>query len=142
MGDIVTDVTTHGFTPNQITWLETRFNRAPSTHVGFDRPTIMWLLGGLAIFGLSVSGVLYSETRSVQEDVNSMQGDIRVMQTDIDGMKTDIRGMKTDIRGMKTDIDGIREEQVALKVQVQANTAALLRIETLLNDLNERLPKD
>ena len=36
---------------------------------GFDRPTQMWLFGGLFAAGLAVSGVLWSEIGSVRAEL-------------------------------------------------------------------------
>ena len=35
---------------------------------GFDRPTQMWLIGGLVAAGLAVSGVLWSEIGSLRTE--------------------------------------------------------------------------
>ena len=79
----------HCFTPEQLAWLEKRFDAVrPVTDRAFDRATIMWIIGGLTALGVAVSGVLYAEIGSVRD-------------------------------------------------QVQANTAALVRIEAILD---ERLP--
>ena len=81
----------HGFTPEQLAWLEKRFNAVrPVADRGFDRATMMWIIGGLTALGVAVSGVLYAEIATVRD-------------------------------------------------QVQANTAALARIEVILD---ERLPRD
>ena len=80
----------HGFTPEQVAWLDRRFGAGPAAERGFDRSTVMWMIGGLTALGVTVSGALYAEIRSVRD-------------------------------------------------QVQANTAALARIEAILN---ERLPRD
>ena len=36
---------------------------------GFDRPMLMWLIGGLVAAGLAVSGVLWSEIGSVRVEL-------------------------------------------------------------------------
>lgn len=42
----------HGFTPEQLAWLERRFNAVrPAAFLGFDRATIMWIIGGLTALG-------------------------------------------------------------------------------------------
>ena len=92
----------HGFTPEQLAWLEKRFNAVrPVVDRGFDRATIMWIVGGLTALGVAVSGVLYAEIGSIREE-------------------------------LRTEIGSVRD-------QVHANTAALARIEAILD---ERLPRD
>lgn len=36
---------------------------------GFDRPTQMWLIGGLVALGLAVSGVMWSEIRANRDAI-------------------------------------------------------------------------
>ena len=46
----------HGFTPEQLAWLEKRFNAIrPAVDRGFDRATIMRIVGGLTALGVTVS---------------------------------------------------------------------------------------
>ena len=62
----------HGFTPEQLAWLEKRFNSIrPVADRGFDRATIMWITGGLTALGVAVSGVLYAEISSVRDLVQA-----------------------------------------------------------------------
>ena len=62
-----TERTTHGFTREQLDFLRDEFAR--KTVQGFDRPTQMWLIGGLVAAGLAVSGVLWSEIGSVRAEL-------------------------------------------------------------------------
>ena len=51
-------------------WLEKRFNAdRPAADRGFDRATIMWMIGGLTALAVAVSGALYAEIGSVREEV-------------------------------------------------------------------------
>ncbi len=60
----------HGFTPEQLAWLEKRFNAVrPVADHGFQRATIMWIIGGLTALGVAVAGVLYAEIGSVRDQV-------------------------------------------------------------------------
>ena len=126
------DTTTHGFTREQLAWLDKRVGRAQDDNIAFDKATTKWFIGGIIALGLTASGFLYSEIRSLREDFQSMQGDIRTMQGVIHTMQGDIKTNQEEIRLL-------REDNKSLKEQVQANTAALVRIETILD---ERLPKN
>lgn len=62
----------HGFTSEQLAWLEKRFDAVrPVADRGFDRATIMWIIGGLTALGVAVSGVLYAEIGSVRDQVQA-----------------------------------------------------------------------
>ena len=39
---------------------------------GFDRPTQMWLIGGLVAIGLAVSSVLWSEIRANRDAITEL----------------------------------------------------------------------
>ena len=106
----------HGFTPEQVAWLERRFGAVrPVADRGFDRATIMWIVGGLTALGVAVSGALYAEIGSVREE------------------------LRTEIASVRTEIGGVRIEIASVRDQVQANTAALARIVAILD---ERLPRN
>ncbi len=71
------EATHHGFTPERVAWMDRRFGAGqPAAHRSFDRPTIMWMVGGLTALGVAVSGVLYSEIGSVRDEVGSRQDQI------------------------------------------------------------------
>ena len=57
----------HGFTREQFDFLQESFAR--KTAQGFDRPTQMWLIGGIVAIGIAVSGVIWAEIGSVREEV-------------------------------------------------------------------------
>ena len=59
----------HGFTREQIEFLRETLGR-PSAH-GFDRPTLMWMFGGLLALGLAVSGVMWAEIGSVRTELRA-----------------------------------------------------------------------
>lgn len=96
-------------------WLEKRFKAVrPVADRGFDRATIMWIVGGLTALGVAVSGVLYAEIGSVRQE------------------------LRTEIGSVRVEIGSLRVEIGSLRDQVQENTAALARIEAILD---ERLPR-
>ena len=65
----------HGFTREQIEFLRETLGR-PSEQ-GFDRPTLMWMFGGLLALGLAVSGVLWAEIGSVRTEIGSVRTELR-----------------------------------------------------------------
>ena len=68
----------HGFTPEQLAWLERRFGAVrPVLERGFDRATIMWIVGGLTALGVAVSGALYAEIGSVREELRTEIASVR-----------------------------------------------------------------
>lgn len=64
-----TEGTRHGFTPEQLAFLREEF--AQRAAQGFDRPTQMWLIGGLVAIGLAVTGVIWAEIGSVREEIRA-----------------------------------------------------------------------
>ena len=64
----------HGFTPEQIDFLQELIARRAAQ--GFDRPTLMWLFGGLAAAGLAAFGVLWSEIGSVRDEIGSVRDEL------------------------------------------------------------------
>ncbi len=67
------DVADHGFTPQQIAWLDRRF----TAFRGFDRPTVMWMVGGLTALGIGAAGFLWAEIGSVRGEVGSLREELR-----------------------------------------------------------------
>lgn len=65
-----TERTTHGFTREQLDFLREEFARKAVQ--GFDRPTQMWLIGGLVAIGIAVSSVLWSEIRANRDAITEL----------------------------------------------------------------------
>lgn len=70
-----TERTRHGFTREQGDFLQEMFSRRAAQ--GFDRPTQMWLIGGLVAIGLAVAGVIWAEIGSVREELRTEIGSVR-----------------------------------------------------------------
>ena len=102
------DVADHGFTPQQIAWLDRRF----AAFRGFDRPTVMWLVGGLTALGIMAAGFLWAEIGSVHEELGE----------EIDSLREELR-------------EEIRENRAA----ITELTKGQARIEAILE---ERLPRN
>ena len=64
-----TERNTHGFTQEQLDFLLETIARKSAQ--GFDRPTQMWLIGGLVAIGIAVAGVIWSEIGSVRDEVRA-----------------------------------------------------------------------
>ena len=107
----------HGFTREQIEFLRETLGR-PSAQ-GFDRPTLMWLFGGLLALGLAVSGVLWAEIGSVREELGAEIGSVRTE------LRAEIRENRAAISANRDAIAELAEGQA--------------RIEAILE---ERLPRD
>ena len=108
--------TSHGFTREQLDFLQEEFGRKAAQ--GFDRPTQMWLIGGLVVLGLAVSAFLWAEIGSVRED----------LRTEIGSVRSEITSVRTELREeIRANRDAIAE---------LANGQA--RIEAILE---ERLPR-
>ena len=107
----------HGFTREQIEFLRETLGR-PSAQ-GFDRPTLMWMFGGLLALGLALSGVLWAEIGSVREELGAEIGFVRA----------EIGSVRTELRAE------IRENRAA----IAELAAGIARIEAILE---ERLPRD
>ncbi|MYF38121.1 MAG: hypothetical protein F4219_05035 [Gammaproteobacteria bacterium] len=103
----------HGFTQEQIEFLRETLGR-PSAQ-GFDRPTLMWMFGGLLALGLAVSGVLWAEIGSVRTEIGSVRTELRA----------EIRENRAAISANRDAIAELAEGQA--------------RIEAILE---ERLPRD
>ena len=70
-----TERTRHGFTREQVEFLQETF--AKKAAQGFDRPTQMWLIGGLVAIGIAAFGVIWAEIGSVREDLRAEIGSVR-----------------------------------------------------------------
>ncbi len=71
------------FTPEQVVWLEKRINAAWSqAERGFDKATLMWIIGGLTALGVAVSAILYNEIGSVQDELRAEIGTVRAQVSD------------------------------------------------------------
>lgn len=75
----------HGFTPEQLAWLEKRFNAVrPIADRGFDRARIMWIICGLTALGVAVSEVLYAEIGSVRDQVQANSASLAQIEAILD----------------------------------------------------------
>lgn len=111
----------HGFTREQIEFLRETLGR-PSAQ-GFDRPTQMWLIGGIVAAGLLVSGALWTEIGSVREELRSE------FRTEIGSVRSEIGSVRSELR------EEIRENRAAIAKLAEGQA----RIEAILE---ERLPRD
>ena len=59
--------TSHGFTREQLDYLQEQYARKNAQ--GFDRSTLMWLIGGLVAIGIAVSSILWAEIGSVRAEL-------------------------------------------------------------------------
>ncbi len=108
------------FTPEQVVWLEKRINAAWSqAERGFDKATLMWIIGGLTALGVAASAFLYNEIGSVRDELRAEIGTVRAE--------------------IGTVRDELRVEIGTVRAQVSDNRASLARIEAILN---ERLPRN
>ena len=112
-----TERTIHGFTQEQFDFLREEYAR--KTAQGFDRPTQMWLIGGLVAVGLAVSGVIWAEIGSVREE-----------------LRAEISSVRGEIGSVRTEL---REEIQANRDAITELAEGLARIEAILE---ERLPRD
>ena len=71
----------HGFTQEQVAWLRREFGRRGDA--GFDRPTLMWLLGGMTALGIAAAGFIWAEIGSVREE---LRGEIAENRAEIAGL--------------------------------------------------------
>ena len=115
-----TERTRHGFTREQLDFLREEFARKAVQ--GFDRPTQMWLIGGLVALGLAVSGVIWAEIGSVREE----------LRAEISSVRGEIGSVREEIRENRASIVELAKGQAEL-AKGQA------RIEAILE---ERLPRD
>ncbi|MDE0694944.1 MAG: hypothetical protein OXH76_03815 [Boseongicola sp.] len=107
----------HGFTREQIEFLRDTLGR-PSAQ-GFDRPTQMWLFGGLLVLGLAVSGVLWAEIGSVRDELRAEIGAVRIE--------------------LRAEIGAVREEVKENRAAIAELAKGIARIEAILE---ERLPRN
>ena len=78
----------HGFTREQIEFLRETLGR-PSGQ-GFDRPTLMWLFGGLVALGLAVSGLIWAEIGSLRGEIGSIRGEIGSVRGEIGSVRSEL----------------------------------------------------
>lgn len=114
-----TEQARHGFKREQIDYLQETFLRKSTQ--GFDRPTQMWLIGGLVAMSLAIAGAIWAEIGSVREELSS---EIRSVRGEISSVRDEIRSVR----------DEIRENRAA----IAELTKGQARIEAILN---ERLPR-
>ncbi|MYH50275.1 MAG: hypothetical protein F4151_12295 [Gammaproteobacteria bacterium] len=116
----VTERTGHGFTREQLDFLQETFARRSAQ--GFDRSTLKWLFGGLFAAGLAISGLLWAEIGSVRSEIGSV--------------RSEIGSVRSELRAE------IRENRIAIAelAKGQAEIAkGLARLEAIIE---ERLPRD
>ncbi len=116
------DVADHGFTPQQIRWLDRRF----AVFRGFDRPTVMWMVGGLTAIGIGAAGFLWAEIESLRVEV---RGEIGSVRGEIGFLREELGG----------EIDSLRDEVRENRAAITELAKGLARIEAILE---ERLPRE
>jgi len=67
LGNMMVQISDTEFTPQQVAWLRKEFAQRVAT--GFDRATMMWIIGGLTAIGILAFGVTWNEIGSVREEV-------------------------------------------------------------------------
>ena len=107
-----TEQARHGFTREQIDYLQEMFLRKSAQ--GFDRPTQMWLIGGLVAMSLAIAGAIWAEIGSVREE---------------------LRG---EISSVRDEISSVRDETRENRAAISELAEGQARIEAILN---ERLPR-
>ena len=85
----------HGFTQDQLDFL--RETIIPKTAQGFDRPTQMWLIGGLVALGVAVAGVIWAEIGSVRAEIGSVRDQVQANTTTLARIEVEITGLKESI---------------------------------------------
>ncbi len=108
--------TRHGFTREQLEFLREEFGRKAAE--GFDRPTQMWLIGGLVVLGIAASSFIWAEIGSVREDLGAEISSVRAE------LREEIRENRAAITANRDAIAELAEGQA--------------RIEAILE---ERLPR-
>ncbi len=131
----------HGFTPEQMAWLEKQFE-AHAERLGSDRDSLLvtrlgahaeplrsdhggevsmlkWAIGGLFVLGIAATGYLSSQIRSVEDE----------LRTEIGAVRNELREEIADNR------EGIADNRAAIADLGKG----LARIEAILE---ERLPRD
>ncbi len=58
----------HGFTPEQLAWLE---SGSACRRPWFPAGQIMWIIGGLTALGVAVAGILCAEIGSLRDQVQA-----------------------------------------------------------------------
>ena len=83
----------HGFSAEQLAWLKAQFSAATSS-TGFDKATIMWIVGGLVAQGVVALGLLYTEIGSVRGQVQANTVALARIEAKQDGLATDVSEIK------------------------------------------------
>ncbi len=96
---IMANISESEFTPQQVAWLRKEF--AQNTAPGFDRPTLMWIMGGLTAIGIAAFGVLWNEIGSVREEIGSVREEVK-----------ENRARIADLANGLTRIEAILEERL------------------------------
>ncbi len=102
------DLTDHGFTPRQMAWLERQF----AVLRGFDRPTVMWMFGGLTALGIAASSFLWAEIGSVREEIGSVREEIDSLREELREEIRENRTAITELAKGQARIEAILEERL------------------------------
>ncbi len=109
-----TERTRHGFTREQVDFLLETFARRSAQ--GFDRPTQMWLIGGLVAIGIAVAGVIWAEIGSVRTELRNEIGSVRTeLRNEIGSVREEVRENRAAIAELakgQARIEAILEERL------------------------------
>ena len=97
----------HGFTREQIEFLRETLGR-PSAQ-GFDRPMLMWLIGGLVGLGVAAFGIMWAEVGSVRTELRAEIGSVR---TELGEQIKENRAAIADLAAGIARIEAILEERL------------------------------
>jgi len=118
----MTETAEHGFTRDQVNWLDRRFGAGPHAGQGFDKSTIMWMVGGLVAMGITAAGGLYV-----------------VLGDRIDSVRTEVQSVRTEMQSVRTEMQSVRDEIRENRAAIAELAKGQTRIEAILE---ERLPRD
>ena len=128
------ELTRYGFTQEQADALQKTFGR--KAEQGFDRPTLMWLIGGLTALGVAVAGAVWAEISSVRSEIGSVRSEIGSVRSEIGSVRSEIGSVRDEIYSIR---DELREEIAANRAQIAELVKGQTRIMAILE---ERLPRN
>ena len=105
-----TQGTRHGFTREQIEFLREELGRKAAQ--GFDRPMLMWLIGGLVVIGLAVAGMLSLQIGANRTEIGSVRTEIGALRVELSEEIRANRDAITELSKGQARIEAILEERL------------------------------
>lgn len=107
------DAVNHGFTKEQVNWLDQRisFSISSATIPGSEISLLKWVIGGLFILGLTTAGFLFAAIKSVSAEIGSVREEIGSVRKEIGSVRENVSDLAQSVARIEGLLEALLEER-------------------------------